>query len=107
MPEAGEVSWLAERLIECGDELSMEFQDSHGRPLLRDDYFRDIVDLIVSIRIARVAWQTGLAAPGEWFAFGQMLRSGIRNGVTLPTLIEETESWTSGWWKRAAAAKWR
>jgi len=95
----------------------VEFENIGSRPLPReargyrdadaDDFFRDATELIIAVRLARMAWECGLAAPGELHAFTQALRSGIRNGVTLPALIEETQSWASGWWRRAAAAKWR
>jgi hypothetical protein len=79
----------------------VDFQDSTGRSLPRDDYFAQVVDLVIAIRVARVAWEPGPRAHGEWFAFAKALRSGIRNGVTLPVLIEEARSWTAGWWRRA------
>ena len=91
-----------ERLINVVD-----FQDSAGRSLPRDDYFREVADLIVAIRVARVAWQSGPCHHGEWFAFAKALRSRIRGGATPQVLIEETESWSAGWWRRAAPAKWR
>jgi hypothetical protein len=86
----------------------VRFEDTHGRSLTREGYFAQVADLIVAIRAARAAFESGPAAPGEWHAFGKALRSGIRAGATPSRLIEETKSWASGWWRRAdfANQKW-
>jgi hypothetical protein len=84
----------------------VEFQNIRPRPLPRayrdaDDFFRDLADLVIALRVARAAWESGPAALGEWHAFGQALRSALWAGTSLPMLIEEAQSWSAGWWRRA------
>lgn len=87
----------------------VEFQNISPRPLPReargyrdeDDFWRDAAALVIAVRFARAAFESGPCLRGEWHAFGQALRSGIRNGATVPKLIEEVTSWSCGWWRRS------
>ncbi len=79
----------------------VQFQDNAGRSLPRDDYFREVAELIVAIRIARVAWEAGPCHHGEWHAFATQVRSALRSGTSLPFVIADIRTWASGWWRRA------
>ena len=87
----------------------MEFQDTHGRSVPRDAYYGEIADLIITIRAARAAWETGTAQRGEWHAFATQLRAALRAGTSLPVLTADVASWAAGWWRRAhfVNEKWR
>jgi len=88
----------------------IEFQNIRSRPLPREargyrdadaaDFFRDATDLIIAVRIARVAWEAGPAGLGEWHAFGKALRSALRAGTSLPVLTADAASWAAVWWQR-------
>lgn len=68
-----------------------------------DDHYRDLADLLLSIRDARAAWQAAHAKVAEWDNFAGEIRRGQRAAAPLHTLIDKAASWASGWRRRANA----
>jgi hypothetical protein len=68
-------------------------------------FYRDHADLIIEIRNCRLAHAAAHARVAEWNQFAAQIRRGQRVGSPISTLIAETRSWASGWWKRAHARR--
>jgi hypothetical protein len=87
----------------------VQFENISPRPLPRearayrdeDDFFRDVVDFVVTLRAARAAWQCGPAIAGEWHAFRVHLHQALRSGTSLTVMIEDARNWGIGWWRRS------
>jgi hypothetical protein len=72
-----------------------------------DDHYRNLTDLLLGIRDARLAWQAAKAKAGEWDALAREIKRGHHGGAPLHTMIDETQSWAAGWWRRANARNHR
>jgi hypothetical protein len=68
-----------------------------------DDHYAALSDLLFSLRDAKAAWQAARAKPGEWDALAREIKRGHHGGAPLHTMIDETQSWAAGWWRRANA----
>jgi len=71
-----------------------EFDDSH---------YREISDLLFTLRDARLAWRAAKGKVAEWNCFADQIRRGQRTGAAVRTMIAEAESCASGWRRRANA----
>jgi hypothetical protein len=68
-----------------------------------DDHYRDIADLLIGLRDAKQAFEACRGKIEEWDSFSAEIRRGQYGGAPLSVLIEEVESWSQGWWRRANA----
>jgi hypothetical protein len=66
-----------------------------------DDFFRDVVDLILEIRAAKASWESGTARPNEWRAFGFKMKDALKANTSLALMIMDVRSWAAGWWRRS------
>jgi hypothetical protein len=66
-----------------------------------DNHYADITDLLLQIRDARLAWQAARAGVAEWEGLSDEILRAWRAAAPLHVLIDETKSWSVGWWRRA------
>jgi hypothetical protein len=63
-----------------------------------DDHYREISDLLFTLRDARLAWRAAKGKVAEWNCFADQIRRGQRTGAAVRTMIA-----ASGWRRRANA----